>query len=174
MNKKIIGVVLTTSMWMACSQPAPKEAARQDFIAGDMDTTVRPNDDFFSYANGGWMKNNQIPADETSYGIGELVQKDLYAKLQKINEDAEKKGDKSGNGQQIGDFWYSAMDTASIEKNGIEPLKPELNKIAEMKTKEDVMVQAAHMHTYGSNVFFDEGVSQDPKHSDIEAYFMSQ
>ena len=139
-----------------------------------MDTTIRPNDDFFAYANGGWMKRNSIPADETAYGIGELVEKELRNKLLKINEEALKRGDKTGPGQQIGDFWYSAMDTASIEKNGIEPLRPELDKIAAIKTKEDVLTVAAHMHTYGANVFFDEGVSQDPKHSDVEAYMMSQ
>ena len=139
-----------------------------------MDTTIRPNDDFFAYANGGWIKRNPIPADETGYGIGELVEKELRNKLLKINEDALKRGDKTGPGQQIGDFWYSAMDTVSIEKNGIEPLRPELDKIAAIKTKEDVLTVAAHMHTYGANVFFDEGVSQDPKHSDVEAYMMSQ
>ena len=120
------------------------------------------------------MKRNSIPADETAYGIGELVEKELRNKLLKINEEALKRGDKTGPGQQIGDFWYSAMDTASIEKNGIEPLRPELDKIAAIKTKEDVLTVAAHMHTYGANVFFDEGVSQDPKHSDVEAYMMSQ
>jgi putative endopeptidase len=120
------------------------------------------------------MKNNQIPADETSWGIGELVQKELYAKLLKINTDAEQKAEKSGSGQQIGDFWYSAMDTVNIEKNGITPLHDELLRIDGMKTKEDVLAQAAHMHTFGANVFFDEGVSQDPKHSDVEAYMMTQ
>src|ERR1019366_179617 len=81
---------------------------------------------------------------------------------------------KTGSGQQIGDFWFSAMDTVSIEKNGITPLRSELDAIAQMKTREDVLAQVAHMHTFGANVFFDEGVSQDPKHSDVQAYFMTQ
>jgi len=174
MVKTLIVAILFATIFMACGPQAPKETARQDFICANLDTAVRPNDDFFSYANGGWMKNNRIPADETSYGIGELVQKELYVRLQKINEDAEKKGEKTGSGQQIGDFWYSAMDTVSIEKNGIDPLRRELNKIAAVKSKQDVLTQAAYMHTLGVSVFFDEGVSQDPKHSDVEAYFMSQ
>ena len=173
MNKKFIGIIAAASLLGACNQPN-KPAAKEDILRAHLDTTIRPNDDFAGYANNGWMKNNPIPADETAWGIGELVQHELYAKLQKINEDALKKGDKTGTGQQIGDFWYSAMDTVSIEKNGIEPLRSELNKIAEMKTREDVMTQAVHMHTYGANVFFDEGVSQDPKHSDLEAYNMTQ
>ena len=174
MRTKFTGIIAFASLLAACNQPAPKEQAKSDIIRDNMDTTIRPNDDFFAYANGGWMKRNSIPADETAYGIGELVEKELRNKLLKINEEALKRGDKTGPGQQIGDFWYSAMDTASIEKNGIEPLRPELDKIAAIKTKEDVLTVAAHMHTYGANVFFDEGVSQDPKHSDVEAYMMSQ
>jgi putative endopeptidase len=174
MNRKFIGVIATASLFAACSQPATQESAKQDILRAHLDTMAKPGDDFFSYTNGTWVKANPIPADEAAYGIGELVQKELYAKLQKINEDALAKGEKSGPGQQIGDFWFSAMDTVSIEKNGIEPLRDELNKIAAMKTKEDVMTQAVHMHAYGATVFFDEGVSQDEKHSDVEAYHMNQ
>lgn len=174
MNNRFWSVIAAMAFISACSQPVPKETVKADILRSDMDTTVRPNDDFFAYANGGWLNANKIPADETSWGIGELVQKELYAKLLKINEDAVKKGDKTGSGQQIGDFWYSAMDTTDIEKNGIMPLRPELDMIAALKTKEDVLKQAAHMHTFGANVFFDEGVSQDPKHSDVEAYMMTQ
>lgn len=175
MNKAIFSIATASLFLFACNSPAPKqEAAKQDIIHANMDTTVKPGDDFFAYANGGWMKQNQIPADETSYGIGELVEKELRAKLLNINEEALKKGDKTGPGQQIGDFWFSAMDSANIEKNGIAPLNEELGKIAAMKTKEDVMAQAARMHTYGVGVFFSEGVAQDPKQSDVEAYTMMQ
>jgi putative endopeptidase len=168
-----IAAIAIASVLTGCNQPAATNT-KTDILVADIDTTVRPNDDFFAYANGGWIKQNPIPADETAFGIGELVEKELRNKLLKINEDALKKGDKSGPGQQIADFWYSAMDTVSIEKNGIEPLRTELDGISAMKTKDDVMARAAHMHTYGANVFFDEGVTQDPKHSDVEAYIMSQ
>lgn len=174
MNIKIAGSIAAITLLASCSQPATKEEQKKDILQANMDTTIRPNDDFFGYANGGWIKNNKIPADETSWGIGELVQQELYVKLLKINEDAVQKSEKNGAGQRIGDFWFSAMDTVAIEKNGIEPLRAELNKIAALKTKDDVMTQAAHMHTYVCNVFFSEGVTQDPKKSDVEAYYMGQ
>ncbi len=173
MHKRLIGIISVITLATACNQPAPKQT-KQDILCNNRDTAVRPNDDFFEYANGGWIKKNAIPADETAWGIGELVQKELYNRLLKINDDAVMKAEKSGNGQQIGDFWFSAMDTVNIEKNGITPLRSELDAIARLKTKEDVLAQVAHMHTYGCNVFFDEGVSQDPMNSDIEAYFLSQ
>lgn len=174
MAKRFVSTIVALSLITACSQPSTKENTKADLLQSNLDTTVRPNDDFFEYANGGWLKKNPIPADETNWGIGELVQKELYVKLRKINEDALTKAETTGPGQRIGDFWFSAMDTASIEQNGIKPLQPELDAIAAMKTKEDVMAQAAHMHTYGANILFDEGVSQDPKHSDVQAFFLSQ
>ena len=174
MIKRILTVLTAAAIAVSCNQPATKENSNSDILAADRDTTVLPKDDFFAYANGGWMKKNPIPGDETSFGVGELVQRELYEKLRKINEEAEKKGEKSGSGQQIGDFWYSAMDSAGIEKNGIEPLKPELDKIAALKTPKEVMSQAMHMHTFGSSVFFGEGVGQDAKNSEVEAYTLEQ
>ncbi len=174
MNKRVCILIAGIVSFASCNQPVSNEKAKEDIIRRDMDTTVKPGDDFFSYANGAWIKNNPIPADEATFGVGELVQRELYVKLQKINEDALKKNATSGPEQQIADFWFSAMDTMTIEKNGIEPLRPELNKIAAVKTKQDVMAQAAGMHAYGVNVFFDEGVEQDTKRSDVEAYSMSQ
>jgi len=173
MNTKLTAVAAAVALFAACNQPS-QNTPKADIIMADMDTTVNPANDFFDYANGGWIKKNPIPADETAWGIGELVQKELYARLLHINEEALKKNERTGTGQQIGDFWYSAMDTVAIEKNGDTPLKDELDKIAALKTPQDVMTQAAHMHTYGANVFFDEGVSQDTKNSDMEAYYMSQ
>ncbi len=174
MNKKFLGVIALAAITVSCNQPGTKEAAKEDILGAHRDTTVKPNDDFFEYANGKWIKNNPIPGEETSWGVGELVQKELNEKLLHINEEAEKKAEKSGSGQQIGDFWHSAMDSAAIEKNGIEPLRPELDKIAAIKTAKDVMTQAAQMHKYGVGVFFNEGVGQDAKNSNLEAYSMDQ
>ncbi len=148
--------------------------SKSDFIKDDIDPTVNPATDFFDYANGGWVKQNPIPGDETSWGIGELVQKELYVRLLKINEEATKQKNPKGVTQQIADFWTIGMDSLAADKNGVEPLRIELNKIAAMRTKQDVMTQAAHMHTYGANVFFDEGPSQDQMNSEVEAYYMSQ
>jgi putative endopeptidase len=175
MFKHIAAPLAALAFFAACNQQGPNHADnKEDVLLAHMDTTVRPNDDFFLYANGGWLKKNPIPGDETSWGVGELVQKELHAKLRKLNEDALKKNAKSGSDQQIGDFWYSAMDTVTIEKNGITPLNDELGKIAAIKGKDELPAIAAHMHQYGVNVFFDDGVQQDPMHSDVYAYTLMQ
>src|SRR5258705_5357147 len=65
-----------------------KTDAGTDILAKNVDTTVNPADDFFSYANGGWIKNNPIPASESSWGVGQLGQEDIYGRLESINEKA--------------------------------------------------------------------------------------
>ncbi len=174
MNKQFMSVLVIASTLTACSQNPSKEQEKADVLVAHMDTTVSPGEDFFLYANGAWIKNNPIPSDEVSYGIGELVDKELRIRLLSINEDAMKKGEKTGPGQLIGDYWYSAMDTVSIEKEGVAPLRPEFDKIAAMRTREDVMKQVVRMHGYGVEVFFSEGVGQDAKNSDVEAYELQQ
>ncbi|NCX95888.1 MAG: M13 family peptidase [Chitinophagia bacterium] len=162
----------------SCNGPAsPAMAtsnAKPDVLASHTDSTTSPATDFFQYANGGWFKKNPIPSDETSYGIGELVQRELSEKLRQINEEMEKKAATSGVEQQVGDFWHSAMDSAGIEGMGVKPLQPELDRINALKSAEEVMLQAAHMHAFGIGAFFEEGVSQDAKNSEMEAYYMNQ
>jgi putative endopeptidase len=169
-------MMAASALLAACNQNTASQntAAKEDVLRANADTTVSPGDDFFTFANGTWIKNNPIPSDEVSYGIGEMVDKELRVRLLSINEDALKKGEKSGPGQLIGDFWYSAMDTNAIESQGITPLKPELDRIAGLKTKEDILAQAMRMHGYGVGVFFSEGVGQDAKNSDIEAFNLMQ
>ncbi|MBL7690543.1 MAG: M13 family metallopeptidase [Flavipsychrobacter sp.] len=175
MNKQFMSLLAATSLLAACgSSDSGKSVSKPDPLASHIDSTVSPADDFFAFANGAWIKANPIPGDEVTYGIGELVDKELRERLLKINADAMAKNERTGAGQLIGDFWFSAMDTVSIEKNGITPLKPELDKIAAIKTRPEVMAQAMRMHGYGSSVFFSEGVAQDPKNSEMQAYHMMQ
>lgn len=176
MNKKFMSFAVATAFLASCnSNPsANTSAAKEDILAAHADTTVNPADDFFAFAHGTWIKNNPIPAEEVSFGIGELVERELRVKLLAINEAAVKKAEKSGPGQLIGDFWYSAMDTLSIEKAGVAPLKNELDKIAAIKTKADLLAQVMHMHRYSVNVLFSSSVGQDAKNSDVQAYYLYQ
>ncbi len=175
MNKKLVGFLALASMIASCKSAEQKEQPNKpDILITDRDTTVNPADDFFEYTNGGWIKNNPIPGDETGWGIGNLVQKELYDRLLKINQDAEAKHATSGTTQQIGDFWYSAMDTMDIEKQGIAPLKPELDRINALQNTKDLMAYVAQGHARGVGYFFDEGVSQDAKNSEVMAYDMNQ
>jgi len=173
MNKQLLWFGVAAMSLAACTNNT-KTAQKEDILKANIDTTVNAADDFFDYANGGWIKKNPIPGDETSWGIGKLVQNELYTRLQNINEKALKAGAKSGVDQQIGDFWFAGMDTLGIEKQGSAPLKEEMDKINAAKSAAEIMSAAAHLHTIGVGVFYDEGVSQDAKNSDVNAYYMNQ
>lgn len=174
MNSKFMLVIALAFSFAACKQSGEQSKNKQDILATNVDSTVNPADDFFDYAEGAWLKKNPIPADQTSWGIGQLVQDELYQRLRKINEEAVSKNAKTGIDQKIGDFWYSGMDTVSIEKEGANPLKEELNRINSVQTTNDVMSVAAHLHSIGVGAFFSDFVSQDSKKSDEMAYYLYQ
>lgn len=147
---------------------------QRDILAENIDTTINPADDFFAYANGFWLKHNPIPGDETSWGIGQLVNEEIYSRKLKINEAAAAKSNAKGIDQQIGDFWKAAMDTVAIDKQGLSPLQAELTAIQNTTDLSSLLNQAAKMHAYGVGVFFGEGVSQDAKNSELMSYQLWQ
>ena len=147
----------------------------KDFLSANLDTTVSPAEDFFRYANGGWIKKNPIPEEESAWGVGDLVQEDIYSRLRKINEDAEAKNAVEGTiEQKIGDFWHSSMDSSSVDKQGLQPLQADLDKINNIKSKDDLIAVAADFHSKGINVMFADYVAQDDKNSEVMAYQLAQ
>src|SRR3954454_16653584 len=105
----------------ACKQKA--EPVSKDVLVADLDQSVSPANDFFSYANGGWIKANLIPDEQVSWGIGNLVVEENLKRLRTICEEAAKSNAAAGSIQQkIGDFWVGAMDSAKIEQQGFQPM----------------------------------------------------
>jgi len=146
-----------------------------DFLAQDLDTTVNPAADFFDYANGGWIRNSTIPPEESSWGIGQLVQEDIYQRLKSINEKAATANAPAGTvSQQIGDLWTSGMDSAAVEQQGLKPLQADLDSIQAIRTTADLLRTAAQFHEKNIGVIFDDGVDQDAKNSEVMAFQLSQ
>src|SRR5690242_17025526 len=109
--------MLAAALTAACGSSAPPPAQAPtpppDPVAANRDLSVNPGDDFFTYANGAWLKAHPIPASESSWGIGNAVQEEIYARLRTISEDSAKAAAAAGSDQQkIGDFWATAMDEA--------------------------------------------------------------
>jgi len=146
-----------------------------DILANNIDSSVKPGDDFFMYANGTWIKNTPIPSSESGWGIGNLVQEENYNRLKKINEDAV--AAKSADGtisQKIADFWQSGLDTVAINKVGLAPLKNNLDNITAIKNINELLIVGANLQTKGVNCFFSNSISQDDKNSSVMAFKLDQ
>ncbi|MES2058273.1 MAG: M13 family metallopeptidase [Pseudomonadota bacterium] len=92
---------------------------------------VKPGDDFWAYANGGWAAKTEIAADKGSAGFGSILSDEAEVNVRKILDDmAANPAQYGATGKQVGDFYASWMDTAGIEAKGTAPLKPYLAKIA--------------------------------------------
>lgn len=123
---------------------SPSETAKPKygtfgFDVGGMDRSVAPGDDFYDYANGGWMKSTEIPADRGSYNTFGVLSDLASERTRAILEDAAGgKAPAGSNERKIGDYYASFMDEAAIETAGAAPLKPELARIAAIRTRADL------------------------------------
>ena len=156
---------------LACKQ----QDAKNDFLSANIDSTVKPSEDFFLYANGKWIKENSIPSSESGWGIGNLVQEEIYDRLKIINEKAIAEKAAMGTvSQKIADFWKSGIDSETINKQGLQPLQDDLKKIDKIQSITDIINTAALFHQKGIGVLFSDYVSQDDKNSDQMAYQLGQ
>jgi len=149
--------------------PQPQIAQNQPPLdPKNMDTSVKPGDDFFRYANGAWIKRTEIPPEYSRWGaFNELIERNNDA-LHVIAEKASKTPvdpKLAPETQKVGDYYASGMDEKTIEAMRTKPLQDEFNKIEMIKDRQDVLAEIAHLHTIGVNAFFDFGAGQDAKDS---------
>jgi len=162
----LLSGLIAIALLPACKDKT-KTYADNDPVIKNMDTSVKPGDDFFKYANGTWLKKNPIPGAYAAWGIGNVVQEELRDRMRKINEDALKaNASKGSNTQKIGDFYYSGMDTLDIEKRGITPLNDELKKIDDIKDVKGLIEEFAHLDGIGVTTPLGTYAGQDSKNSD--------
>ncbi|MBL0056343.1 MAG: M13 family metallopeptidase [Chitinophagaceae bacterium] len=173
--KRILLVFLASSAIIACNNEKSNEKPKNDVLAVNLDTTVRPGEDFFDYANGGWIKSNPIPGEQSSWGIGYLVIEENLKRLRELSEKAaSSNAAKGSNDQKIGDFWTLAMDSAKIEADGLKPIQPLLEKVNAISDIRSLLATVAEFKKIGSGTLFSDFVSQDAKKSDEMAYMLWQ
>lgn len=174
-NMKNTLLLLSFSLCLFSCKNKNQEMNKQDVVANNVDTTIDPTNDFFDFANGGWIKSNPIPEEQSSWGIGNLVIEENMKRLREISEKAASVNDKKGsNNQMIGDFWKMGMDSAKIEKDGLAPLQPMLNNINNIKDINELLTVVATLKKIGSSTMFSDYVGQDAKSSDVMAYQLNQ
>lgn len=166
---------LLLSCWLfSCAQVegSKEHSNKPDVLTTNRDTTVDPSGDFFTYANGGWIRNNPIPDDQSSWGIGHAVMEELYNRLKLINEQSLSAN--SGIEKKVGNFWHSAMDTVTLEREKLQAIRPELQSIDSVRDIPSLTDVMTRLHIKGIGSTFDEGVYQDAKNSEVMAYYLNQ
>lgn len=134
-----------------------------------LDRTADPCANFYEFANGTWLKNNEIPPDRASWGAwGELYENNIQ-QLKSVIEDAIEANAAPGTiEQKVADFYRTAIDSAAVEKAGIEPLAEELNRIAAIKDAASLQDAIARLNLIAVNVPFELWVYQDAKNSNLD------
>jgi putative endopeptidase len=172
MNWKICLLILAalSSAVPAFAQHSPSEPVLD---VSAMDRTVDPCVDFYAYSCGGWVKKNPIPPDQASWSTYGKLEDENRAQLRTILEDAAQPNrPRDAVTQKIGDYYASCMDEPAIEKLGAKPLLPELDRIAALKSKQDLAEYAATTQfppsLYGGGTLFTFRSDQDFKDSTQE------
>ncbi|ARK13318.1 M13 family metallopeptidase [Fibrella sp. ES10-3-2-2] len=159
-----------------CQKKEQETVSRSSFFdKSGMDTTVSPGNDFFTYANGGWVKKTKIPGDQTGWGSFYQLYNENQLKTKSILEEVAGSNANGGSAaQQVGDLYASGMDTVTIDKLGYEPVKAELAKIAALTDYKSVLTYVATDETDAGGKFFGVYVGADDRQSSINRISFSQ
>lgn len=177
MNKKNYVAVATLAFAMLTSCAGQKEAKSTSGInLANMDTTVSAGTDFFRYACGGWNDAHPLTAEYSRYGTFDELFENSQTQLRELIEGlAAQKNNQAGSAaQKIGDLYNMAMDSVTLNKQGAEPVKAMLDKIAGMKDKSEIVPMMTEMAHIGIGTYFHSYVYADPKNSSLNIFQMGQ
>jgi endothelin-converting enzyme/putative endopeptidase len=159
----IAGVLLAAAL---LAQNAPDLKTTPSFDLGAIDRKADPCVDFYQYACGTWLKNNPIPADQSSWGRFSALDERNQTILRQILEKASVASNgRDADAQKIGDYYFSCMDETTINKQGLQPLQGELGRIRAMMNLRDLSLEIARLHRIGTDVLFSFSSGQDAKDS---------
>src|SRR5438876_2360709 len=169
--KSFVTIIASIVCSLAAVLAAPQgqtEQNPQPLDANNRDSSVKPGDDFFLFANGSWIKQTEIPPEYSRWGaFNELIERNTDA-LHTIAEKASQTQvdpKLAPETRKVGDYYASGMDEKAVEGARTTPLTEEFQKIDAMKDRQDVLKEIAHLHSIGINAFFNFGSGPDAKDS---------
>jgi putative endopeptidase len=155
----VVALLLSLASAQLSAAPAPQHEPALDVTS--MDRSIDPCVDFFKYSCGGWMKNNPIPPDQSSWDTYSKMQDENLGRLRGILETASTPDpQRNAAAQKIGDYYSSCTDEKTVDRKGAEPLKPALDRIATIDSKKQIadvaaaMVQGGMLFRFGSTQDF--------------------
>ena len=175
MKKITMAAALAVAALAADAQaPAAAQGAVHGVNKADMDMSVRPGDDFYQYAGGGWLKANPMKPEYSSYGVFNDLAETNRKQIRELFENLSKEKHAFGSiGQKVADLYNMAMDSVRLNKEGAAPLQKDLEKVKAFSKKADFTAFIADQHLYKGNPFFGIGVDTDLKNSDLNVMWLS-
>jgi putative endopeptidase len=175
--RKYLSAVLI--LFFAACQPTEKKQSDEAADPIDLkaiDSTVRPQDNFFLYANGGWLKNVQIPASQSGWGSFFILADSSLARMHTLLDSLAQLSNtvKNTTAQQVADLYFSAMDSAGIGARGWQPVKPELDSITAITDVNGLLREIAKEYAINHVPFFNFYVSPDERNSALYAAHFDQ
>ncbi len=139
---------------------------RSGINLADLDTSVRPADDFYEYACGGWMKANPLPAAYSRYGSFDRLAEDNNKRINGILKELLENSYENGTVEQkLSDLYKLAMDSARREQDGLSPVMPLIKRLEAAKTKDQLFAIQLELAPYGSEEFFNSYIAADEKNA---------
>ncbi|MBU8882860.1 M13 family metallopeptidase [Kaistella sp. DKR-2] len=156
------------------TEQAPAATVKEEGLnLSYMDTTVRPQDDFFNYVNGNWIKTAEIPSDKSSWGSFNALREDVdVASLDILNKILTDKFSPGSEGQKIQALYGTFMDWDKRNADGINPIKADLAKIDKIKSVADLQKYLIEATKTGDNPFYAWRVGADMKNSVMNAVYL--
>lgn len=140
-----------------------------------LDRTIKPADDFFTFANGTWVAKTEIPASESRWGSFNELEQQNNIKLKAIlNEAVANPGAKGSQNQLLGAYYKSFIDMQKRDQLGIAPLKEDLQKIENLQNAAQIQGLLSSFHKDGIGTLFGYGIGQDLKNVNINVAYMGQ
>jgi len=175
---KSVGAVLMMAALLLNAEPLEPfgpEPPVPGFSISYMDRSVKPSVDFYSFADGEWVKNNPVPPDKARWAsFTQLSERNLYLIHSLLEEAAAGDYPKGTPRREVGDFYASAMDTNRLEQLRFAPIEGDLTRIDEIKSTEDLFHLLASFHDQGIVGIFRAEVSPDARQSSIYALELDQ
>ena len=180
MKKTQQTIVLTTALFLSAATFTASQAqttSKKYIDPANMDVSVKPGDDFYTYANGTWAKNNPVPAKETRWGSGNVLRDFNVNALKDILQKAvaDKSAPKGSVTRRVADFYSAGMDSIAIEKKGYTPIQADLEKIAAIDNETALVKAINNLRVSGlASPLFGFSVGQDRKNVTLMIPQLSQ
>ncbi len=152
MKKTILTIATMALMATGCQK---KTELTSGIDLNNLDTTASPVDDFYQYACGGWMASHPLDAEHSRYGSFDFLAEENQKQLRTIIDSVSAQNNKKGSiADKIATLYNIGMDSVRLQEQGADPLKPYLDEINALKTREDIWAEVLKMHHRANHVLF--------------------